>query len=212
MARGKTAKLYRTFVKGLITEAGFLTYPEDASTDELNTVPSPKGSRNRRLGIEEEPAGSDVELLDEGATSVTSEFTWKAAANKYDANFLVQQVGNAIHFFEINTEPLSTHKKGFIIGLVNYKTEGTTDEQVANTRVQFASGKGLLFIVSEVIEPLVVEYDADTDNISTIRVIIQIRDFDGVPDGLANDAEPSTLSKEHFYNLKNQGWLTPGSV
>jgi hypothetical protein len=38
-----------------------------------------------------------------------------------------------------------------------------------------------------------------------------MRDFDGVNDGLAIDQEPSTLSKEHHYNLMNQGWVSPGS-
>jgi hypothetical protein len=34
-----------------------------------------------------------------------------------------------------------------------------------------------------------------------------IRDFEGLDDELAVDEEPSTLSAEHHYNLKNQGWV-----
>ena len=39
------------FNKGLITEAGELTFPEGASTDELNMNLQRDGSRRRRLGL-----------------------------------------------------------------------------------------------------------------------------------------------------------------
>ena len=43
------------------------------------------------------------------------------------------------------------------------------------------------------------------------RGVIQVRDFEGVDDDLGNDEEPFTLSKEHHYNLLNQGWMAPGT-
>lgn len=52
MPRAETAKIYRTFVKGLITEASPLTYPENASTDEDNMILSRRGNRARRLGVD----------------------------------------------------------------------------------------------------------------------------------------------------------------
>lgn len=52
MSRAETTKLYRTFVKGMITEASPLTYPEDASYDEDNMILYRKGNRSRRLGID----------------------------------------------------------------------------------------------------------------------------------------------------------------
>lgn len=60
MSRAETTKLYRTFVKGMITEASPLTYPEDASYDEDNMILYRKGNRSRRLGIDFE---SGYELL-----------------------------------------------------------------------------------------------------------------------------------------------------
>jgi hypothetical protein len=45
-------KQYNTFVKGLVTEAGPLTYPENASLDEENFVLNRDGSRQRRLGMD----------------------------------------------------------------------------------------------------------------------------------------------------------------
>lgn len=55
MAQQKGTKVYNTFVGGLVTEAGPLTFPENASADELNMEISRKGNRRRRLGIDYEP-------------------------------------------------------------------------------------------------------------------------------------------------------------
>jgi hypothetical protein len=72
-------------------------------------------------------------------------------------------------------------------------------------------GKGFLFVAQENIDPFTIEYKQALDDIETIRIYILMRDFDGVNDNLANDEETSTLTKEHLYNLRNQGWVPPGS-
>ena len=212
MSRGKTNKLYRTFTKGLITEAGFLTYPENASTDELNTVIKKKGSRSRRFGIEYEPSSTSVDL---GLTDneVVSEFYWKAVGNKSNTNFLVIQTGHNLHFFDTSVTPISAGKKSFtLFELLSYKSSGSTDADVTNNPCQMASGKGFLFVAHPFLDPFVIEYLPDTDTILSTKIILQIRDFDGLNDDLANDEEPTTLSKEHYYNLKNQGWVLPGRL
>lgn len=211
MSRGKTQKLYRTFVKGLITEAGFLTYPEDASIDELNTVIHKKGNRSRRLGLDYEKNSTPITLPNTNNTSVSTEYFWRAPDNESGLNFLVVQVGRYLYFFDSSVEPLSNGLKSFTVNLNDFKAATATSNQVKQTHVSMASGKGYLFVASQYIEPFTVDYDAATDSIKTIKVIIQMRDFDGVSDGLANDEEPTTLSKEHNYNLQNQGWLSPGT-
>lgn len=213
MTRGKQDKLYRSFNKGLITEAGFLTYPEDASIDELNTVIYRKGNRTRRAGIDFEP-DSVPQTFHPGVTvaEVTNEYVWKGPGDKGDLNFLCVQVGSMIYFFDMSAQPLSGGRKGFTVNLINYKLETASDEQVKMNRVHMASGKGFLFLAQNFIEPVSVTYDQNSDTITPIPVLIQIRDFDGVNDGYANDYEPSTLTKEHNYNLVNQGWLRPGSA
>lgn len=52
MARQKFAKDFNTFVRGLITEASQLTFPDDASLDERNFVLDKDGGRRRRFGME----------------------------------------------------------------------------------------------------------------------------------------------------------------
>lgn len=204
MARATANKLYRTFTKGLITEAGFLTYPENASIDELNTVIKVKGSRSRRLGIDYEPSSTSISLTSFNQTFLVSEYSWKNVAEDSDINFLVVQVATDIYFFDLANSPIT--KKTFSIDLMNYNVGTTTSLQVKAKTCQFASGKGYLFIAHPLCEPLVVEYDPDTDTITTTNVLIQMRDFDGIDDSLGNEEQPTTLTKEHLYNLKNQGW------
>lgn len=210
MSRSATAKLYRSFVGGLRTEAGFLTYPENASSDELNTVLNRKGNRTRRLGID----------LDEDASPFNTpytddiqenEFFWKAPGNKSELNFLCRKIGDALFIFDPSAET-STAGYKFSFDLNPFRAPLVTTDQVVTALVQMTSGNGFLFSVSEVLEPIVIEYHPDTGGFDVTRVLVQTRDFNGVADGLPNDAQPSTLSKEHQYNLMNQGWVSPGST
>lgn len=209
MARAEQPKLYRSFVKGLITEASFLTYPEDSSIDELNTVLSRKGNRTRRFGIDYE---EDYTLLSipVGDSDAVSEYVWRSANSNANANFLCVQVGLVIHFFSLEGTPISDSQKSFTVNLSSFAAPGASDLQISTTPCGFAGGKGYLFVVNPYCEPVIVEYKEETDTIESVPVIIQIRDFEGVNDGLANDEEPTTLSNEHKYNLMNQGWVTPG--
>jgi hypothetical protein len=212
MARGKVNKLYRTFAKGLITEAGPLTYPENASLDELNTILKRKGSRSRRFGIEYEPgftAGVDTGSF--GAASISVEYVWHTVASDASINFLCVQSGDTIRFFDMAERPIIDGLKSFTIDLTDHKVATASNIDVRTTPCQMVGGKGFLFVCQEYIEPFVIEYDPDTDTISTTTIIIQIRDYDGVDDGLANDEEPTTLTAEHLYNLRNQGWVGPGT-
>lgn len=210
MPRAKDVKLYRTFVRGLITEAGYLTYPEDSSSDELNTIPSRKGNRTRRFGIDFEDNYELNNLITSGSDTI-QEYVWKAVDNVSTDNFLCLQIGTTIYFFSLEANPVSDSPKAFTVNLLDYIASGASTSKVQINAVEFTSGKGYLFIVHPYVEPLVVEYDSVTDTITVTKVVVQIRDFEGLNDGLANDQEPTTLSKEHHYNLLNQGWGLPGT-
>lgn len=200
------------FVKGLITEASELTFPKDASYDELNCILLQTGNRRRRLGVdflEDHIASSftvDNTNLD---TMAIFTYTWKGVANKGDKNFLCVQLGDIIYFYDFSIDPIFSGLKEFTIDLSDYLSPYATVSK--NTRVSFASGKGALFIASPMIEVLKVEYDEEADDITVEEIIIKIRDFDGVEDGLEVDEYPNTLSAEHEYNLKNQGWAVTQS-
>jgi len=210
MTRGKQDKLYRTFTKGLITEAGFLTFPEDASIDELNTVIYRKGNRSRRAGIDYEINSTEINYSATATNDdVTNEYFWRAPGDESGLNFLVIQVGSTLYFFDSDANPLSSGKKSFTVDLLPYKSPTATDTDIKTNYVHMSSGKGILFVCQNYMDPVTVEYDAETDTLKTTKVYILMRDFDGVDDGLPNDAEPSNLSKEHHYNLLNQGWVNP---
>ena len=210
MAKAKTNKLYRTFVNGVITEAGYLTYPEDASTDELNTLLSRKGNRSRRLGVDYE---DDYELVDVDASEsfVTQEHVWNSVNNNPDVSFTCVQVGSRIHFFEMNENSLSSSKKTFTINLNTYKIPSALSSSIPTEYASFSSGSGYLFIAHRYIDPISIEYKPTTDQLVVVPIVIQIRDLEGVYDGLANDEEPRSLSAQHNYNLRNQGWVDPGT-
>ena len=70
MSRAQITKEYNTFIKGIITEASPLTFPENASSDEENFVLNRNGSRRRRLGVDYE---TDYVLKDTSKTALTIE-------------------------------------------------------------------------------------------------------------------------------------------
>jgi len=205
MAQSKTNKLYRTFTKGLITEASYLTYPEDSSLDELNTVPTRKGNRFRRLGIDYNVNNVSPRVTYD-SYAAKAEFVWRAVGSKPETTFLVVQNGHVLSWFDRSQPEFAANKKSFELDLNVYTRPGVAD--VTAKACRFASGKGYLFVVNPDIEPLVISYDKATDSITTTKIAILARDFEGLRDGLQNDEEPTALSKEHFYNLLNQGWDT----
>lgn len=206
MAEATNNKLYRSFVRGLMTEASPLTYPEDTSFDELNTVPTRKGNRTRRFGINYNP--DNTAAMAQVVTDAQNEFMWKAVAADVANTFLVVQNGATLYFYDRSQGEFASHKKSFTVNLDTYKRPGANT--VKATMCHFASGKGFLFVVNKDMEPLVITYLPDTDTITVNKITISARDFEGLSDGLANDAEPTTLTTEHFYNLLNQGWIAPG--
>lgn len=212
MPRAEGLKTYTTFVKGLITEAGPLTFPKNASLDESNCVLSRKGNRYRRLGVDYEPfySMSTSAITDiQASTNFISTHVWSSVAGDGNRNFLAVQIGADITFYDLAVSPISSAKKSFSVSLLVYGASGVVD--VEKERVSMDSGKGYLFIVGGKIEPIYISYDPATDSISITQITVEVRDFEGVEDGLSTTDEPATLSDLHSYNLKNQGWNSPGS-
>jgi len=208
--RSQATKLYRTFVKGLITEASPLTYPEDTSLDEDNCLLFAKGNRTRRLGADYEDNHTLSSFqIPSMATAPISEFSWTSVNNNALINFLCLQVSGTIYFFDLYANPISGAMKGFTIDLTAYAAPGATT--VSESPCQMASGKGYLFIAGEKLKPLLVEYNELLDTITVETITISIRDFEGVDDDMAADEEPASLSALHHYNLRNQGWVATDS-
>lgn len=213
MARNTTVENYTTFVRGLITEAEALTFPKDASIDELNCVPTFKGNRRRRLGIDYEDnyALSSITFneTDLDSHAITTE-VWESVGGNGNLNFAVIQINDTLYFHDLVDNTISDNAKSFTVSLSSFLASGLSD--VGTEPIQVSSGKGLLFVTSPKIDPFYIEYDASGDSISTTEITVEIRDFEGVLDGLDVDENPSSLSALHEYNLKNQGWVTPNGI
>jgi len=210
MPRAQQNKVFNTFVKGLITEAGPLTFPENASTDEENCDLFAQGNRRRRIGANLE----DNFILSTQTVALTtwddyaiSSHQWDTVGGDGNTNFLVLQIGDTLYFYDLSAIPLSGGQKAFTIDLTIFTATGATE--VEKSVVQVVNGKGLIFVSGSKIESFFVEYTNSIDTIISTQINIEVRDFEGLDDSLANDEEPVTLSDEHNYNLKNQGWIPP---
>jgi len=212
MPQAEQIKPTITFNRGLITEATELSFPVDATTDESNCELFLKGNRRRRYGIDFETSYSLSTINVPVSTYRPSDigtFTWEAVGGDGDTNFLAVQLGSTIHFYDLGNNILSNGKKSFTIDLTSYSAPAAT--AINEAHVQMASGKGFLFIAGPKTKPIYVEYDSVGDSITVTEASLEIRDFDGVDDTLGITEEPATLSTEHSYNLKNQGWNSPGA-
>lgn len=202
MARSAGNVVENKLIKGLVTEATGLNFPEDAVTETWDVVYEPKGVVRRRLGIDLE--GNAV-LYGQDTAGAIVEYLWYAVDQTGTRVFLVLQTGETIGFYELNTdENLSSHVKDFFVNLPTYQTAASMT--IGIVPCQFASGNGRLFITHPGCNPIVVTYDSTSDTITKEEVTIQVRDFEGEDDSLDPDEEPATLSSSHHYNLKNQGW------
>ena len=209
-----STKVFNTFVAGLITEAGPLTFPENASKDELNCVLSRKGNRRRRLGVDYENSGAlSAVTLTYAAAAAQGLFAdvWTAVAGSGTRNFLVLQIDTTLHFYDLSVSPLSSGKKGFTQSISGFAASGATDVGIES--IVMTSGRGLLFCASSKLEPFSIEYSPSGDSITATQISLEIRDFDGLTESpvITNDNEPAALSTTHNYNLKNQGWNSPGA-
>ena len=211
MPKTDSLKVYNTFVGGLVTEATPLTFPENATQSALNCIFDKKGDIRRRLGINYESSYSITNKnVAESVwqTQAVGCFQWDEVAGDGNRHFLVAQVGSTLYYFDINSQPVSGNLKSFTTDLSSFAAPGITD--VGTELVDISFGKGFLFVASKKIKPFYVTYNVSGDSITNTEIALEIRDFDGVEDTLGIDEEPTSLSTLHHYNLRNQGWVSPG--
>lgn len=205
-------KVVNTFVKGLITEAGELTFPEDASVDELNCLLQRDGSRRRRLSVELETDAVDSSF-DVATTFVYHTGVWKNVAGQAGFDLLVVQNGSTLYFYDTAQEPYSAGVKAFSVNLSSFEQAGSAGAGTAY--VEMASINGDLVVVSPAINPFFIRYTPSTDTIATTQITIRIRDFEWQGDTntyLTGLATGSTTNARK-YDTANAGWTaTKGSA
>lgn len=206
MAQSLNQKAVNNFVKGLITEAAELTFPEGASVDELNCDLRRDGTRRRRLGVttEESFTLSSFTLSDSELTSVGE---WVNVGGNADLTFLVLQKGSTLYFYNKADLPYSDQIEANSVDLSTYEFSGSSGAETA--KCQFTTLEGKLVVSSSAIDTLSIAYDAGIHTVSVID--FQTRDFEWqgeVDEYYTDDSTPSILRQ---YDAKNTGWGASGA-
>lgn len=198
----KAEAAYRSFVKGLITEANQLTFPENASIDEANFVLNRDGSRSRRLGVDYESSyvltatGLTATDIKEGKQSF---HIWESPGGDTSVTLGIVRIKDKLWFMNLLTDSPSA----------NLKNSGNpiTITSLSNSKIETSVINNKCVIVSKDLpRPVLLTYNVSTGAVTQSTIQIQIRDIYGVDDSLFLDTRPVTLSNEHKYNLRNQGW------
>jgi hypothetical protein len=198
----KQEKIFNSFVKGLITEASPLTFPENASVDEQNFVLHRDGSRSRRLGLDYEDSYAltatgftDTQL----ASGKQSFHTWESPDGDTSVSIGVVRIINKLWFVDL----LTTNPSGNLLNSGNAITlSGLGDADIETTVIN----NKLVVVSTQLDNPVILSYNKSSQAVSQSTITVRVRDIWGVNDGLAEGTRPATLSETHKYNLRNQGW------
>jgi hypothetical protein len=206
MAKRRAERPTFLFNKGLNTDAPILVFPQDFTTDEVNFELMLDGTRRKRRGLEAEGAHSEIDIpISEGF--VVRTFKWRSVNTNLDLNFHVWQIGYTLVFADDVPYP-TDNLRGFTVDLRDFAVEGhNTDNEIGQNYVDMAFGRGHAIVVGKYIEPTLLVYSEEDDEIQPQRISIRERDFQGIEDGIDNTTRPATLSDTYAYNLVNQGWV-----
>lgn len=204
MARRTATTIDNAFIGGLNTDSTALQFPQNACTETFNVVFDPSGRVQRRLGWDFEDNASFRNIaVDE---DIVTSYLWKEVNGDGNINLFVVQIGGVLYFYETTANSISQGSIPDTVNLSTFAVAGVSDFDV--NPCHFTHGKGLLFVTHPDCEPFYVSFVSNV--ISATQIDVEIRDLVGVNDTLAVDARPtaqvSTMTKEHKYNLFNQGW------
>lgn len=197
-----------SFVRGLITEASPLNFPENASLAEENYELLKTGIRQRRLGMDYEMGFTGRIALFPWETLETSKiktYVWEDAGGHSGKDILAIQFNNRLHFFDLNVESISN--SGFI------QTITFTPEELGARIASFTSVDGRLIVASGGYDVIAITYDIGTNAFAAEGFQLKVRDLWGVEfppsDQVPNYRPPQNAPSAHFYNLYNQSWGVP---
>lgn len=205
MSQSLSQKVVNTFVKGLITERTELTFPADASVDELNCDLRRDGSRRRRLAAKVE----DSNILSSFTVSTSTRFhtgNWENVGGQSGLEFLVLQVGSTLRFYNKAELPYSSHEIAETVNLSSYEVAGGVG--AANANCQFASINGALVVSSPAINTIYIQRNNTTGALTTTQISFRIRDFEWLGDKSTYTTEISNASAPtaRKYDTANAGW------
>ena len=225
MPQSLNQKVTNTFIKGLITEAGELTFPPDASVDELNCQLERDGSRKRREGINFEASKVDSTFT-VGDSEIVHTDTWHNVAGIPDREFLVVHVNNKIYFYDKADAPYSGSQiTSFSYTLSGSTTSGTSfinlnsllyagAGSLNDDKCDFTSISGMLIVAHPSIETSAIIATLDTSSGSDVwsfdvqPITFRTRDFKLLSDRatLSEEVDEATVTAQRVYDTRNSGW------
>jgi hypothetical protein len=213
----KTKIEVSTFNKGLITEAGPLTFPDNASLVDENFVLLKDGSRKRRLGMDYE---DDYEEFGAEVTLINAEyasFIWENPTQTGAFDIVVVHVDGFLYFFNSKGNPISGSPL-FLDGFGDPQSIAIPQ----GVELSATSIRGQLVIAAGIDSFFVLTYDEENDIVTSETKRIEVRDLWGVesiyalderpaitPTALIDETQTVALTADqvqHLYNLRNQGW------
>lgn len=210
MTRSAGIAVENSFVRGLVTEATELNYPENSCTETFNCRFLRTGEVRRRKGVNFESSYTTFTLTGDALRSVSAvrEYTWLGAGGDGGVTFVVIQIGQYLYFYRTRAD-LSAGKHATAIDLSTYAVSGVANPY--EHACDFATGGGKLFVVGKHLEPFYVTYNVSADTLSATQLTIQVRDIQGdTADPYDVNERPTatvaTVNVSHLYNLYNQGW------
>ena len=188
--RAAGQKEYVNLAKGLLTEVSPLSFPDGATSNELNFTVNKDGLvRERRKGF------SYIYPLNTfaGATSkLENLFYWRGS--KYAIAILTNAVPETylrVHALDANFTAVADVKIA---------------DAVVSTQIAELTNF-LVITLSNNDKPILLEYLEASDSILVNTVSLHVRDFELVNDSLTVSETPTSLTDNHKYNLYNAGWF-----
>lgn len=201
-----TQRVVNNFIKGLVTEAGELNFPENASVDESNCDLRRDGSRRRRFGAAIEANNSDTSWTISDTERVVTG-SWENVGGQSGLKYMVVQKGSTLYFFNKATAPYSQQEVTTnTVDLTTYEKDVSADASAADC--QFASIKGALVVASPEIDTIYIERDNDAGTISVSTIDFRVRDFEWQGDRTTYSEGVATgsASTGRKYDTANAGW------
>lgn len=194
------------FIKGLISEASPLNFPDNASFDESNFVLRKDGTRNRRFGLDVEPNGIFVDSMKDESTGIDNPppayrtFVWESVGGDPNKSYLVVSILGFLIFFNYDNGTITNTTPVARLQVMNPLARGRLPES-------FTSIEGYLVTVSN--SGIVI---IDKDFQIYLRRI-KVRDAWGIQESDSFENNPlyrsGAMDANHLYNLRNQSWAAP---
>ena len=205
MPQSLAQKVTNTFIKGLITEAGELTFPQDASVDELNCTLNRDGSRGRRLAatIESAAVASTFTITD---NQLVNTGVWTNVGGDATLEYLVVQMNGNLYFYNKGIEPFSGNQVSGTVDLTLYEHSFSGGANL--DACQFASIEGALVVASNAINTIYVERDNTTGTLTVTEIPFKVRDFvwQGDRSGYTEGVATGSVTTARKYDTANAGW------